>query len=278
MRDLSEPHSQRPFIHALAKHLPPSATNLRLLDASGQTGDVLAELRGDLAVTALPEAGWSFSDDQFDAVVACDFALTELFLDNTLAALRPGGRLVMVASDGQPDEALVERLESAGYVRILVEPAVDGEGVLLRGEKAHATADTLERIQAVAGQDAAQTELSDFKGRYVHLLIRQTPNKPVWKLKPGESIEWAAVALESNNGSDEPILLAFSSLPNAVGFMQPAVMNGSLTGINKVGKFSRETAQTWTQPVALNPPVDILSESETVFVPVDVDSAETPDE
>ncbi len=145
-----------------------------------------------------------------------------------------------------------------------------GVGVLMRGEKPHVTDDTLVRIQSVAARDAAQPE---FKGRYLHLLIQQTPNKPVWALEPGEAVEWRAVALAD---ADAPLLLAFSSLPNAVAFMQPAVLSGGIRDVNKVAKFSRAAAQGWR--LWINPPLDVLDTRELVLVPVDPAAAEASDE
>ncbi len=72
------------------------------------------------------------------------------------------------------------------------------------------------------------------------------------------------------------MLLAFSSLPNAVAFMQPAVIAGSLKDVHKVAKFSRTTAQTWR--LLINPAADVLSGREIVLVPIDPALAETPDE
>lgn len=266
------------FVEAMAKHLPPSSTALCLLDVGGHTGETLVRLRADLDIVAVPldPSLWTLPDAGVDAITVYLPDLSETFLDAALAALRSGGRLVMAAPDAQPDAALVERLEAAGYVRILVEPAVNGTGVLMRGEKPHTTADTLERIQQVAEQDAALTEFATYRGRYVHLLIQQTPNKPVWKLQPGEQVEWRAVALR--RGDSVPALLAFSSLPAAVGFMQPAVMNGRIKDVNKVAKFSRETVQSWATPLLLNPPLETLASGDITLLSVDRAAAEAPDE
>jgi hypothetical protein len=256
------------MIAAMAKHLPPSASTMRVLDLNGATGAgaVLAALRPDLAVTIGEPSG----EDHFDAIVAADLPLDADLLRTALTALRPGGRLIAVDAVGEPSAALVKLLENAGYTRILVEEAASasGAGVLLRGEKPHITDDTLARIQSVAMQDSF-----NFKGRYIHLLIRQTPNKPVWALKPHEQVEWYAAALAQ---SGDPLLLAFSSLPNAVAFMQPAVMSGRVKDVNKVAKFSRTTTQDWH--LLINPALDVLQQSEVVFVPVNRAAAEAPDE
>jgi hypothetical protein len=186
--------------------------------------------------------------------------------------LRPGGRLIAVDPHDEPSAARVRQLENAGYIRILVEelPTDAGIGVLLRGEKPHVTDDTLARIQSVAAQDDAQAE---FRGRYAHLLIRQTPNKPVWALQPGETVEWHAVAVV-DGGS--PALLVFSSLPNAVAFMQPAVLAGTIKDVNKVAKFSSAAAQNWR--LVINPSLESLDGREIVLVSIDPALAEAPDE
>jgi hypothetical protein len=165
--------------------------------------------------------------------------------------------------------------------------------VLLRGERPHTTTDTLERIQQVARGDGDTLDFAAYKGRYVFLLVRQTPNKPAWKLQPGEAITWHAAAVESPPSllsvvgtlyatsapnANAVTVLAFSSLPKAVAFMQPAVMSGLIKDVNKVARFSREMAQTWSWSLLLNPTLDLLEGRRLVFISVDVDSAEAPDE
>jgi hypothetical protein len=205
-----------------------------------------------------------------DAVVAYDVPFSDDSLRSLLSALRPGGRLIAVDPAGEPSAGLVKRLESAGYNRILVEELSDVGGVLMRGEKPHTTDDTLARIESVASRDAAQVE---FRGRYVHLLVQQTPNKPVWALKPGDVVRWEAVALASEG---EPMLLAFSSLPRAVAFMQPAVVSGAVKDVNKVAKFSRATAENWK--LLINPALDMLNARSIVMIPIDPSLAESPEE
>src|SRR5690606_2627477 len=115
-------------------------------------------------------------------------------------------------------------------------------------------------------QDETQP-FADYRGRYVYLLVTQIPNKPGWTLQAGEAIQWQAVTLDD-------ALLAFSSLPKAVGFMQPAVLAGRIQDVNKVGKFSVATAQTWTQPVLLNPESDVLEGGTVGRIDVDASTAE----
>lgn len=271
---------KRQLIDAMAKHLPPSASTLRLLDVGGVVGDVLAERRRDLdvvVVTGSPET-WALAENDFDAVAALDTVIDAEFLSAALKALRHGGRLILVDSSGMPDETHVRVLENAGYGRILVEAGVTSPhplGVLMRGEKPHLTADTLARVRVAADKDAAALDAAAYTGRYIHLLIRQTPNKPAWALRDGETVTWEAVTIGQG---DEGVLLAFSSLPKAVSFMQPAVLRGVIVGVTKVAKFSRETAAGWSHRLLLNPDVGALEGREVTFMPVDPASAETPDE
>lgn len=274
------------MIEAMAKHLPPSAAQLRLLDVNGEAGAILSTLRDDLHIEAVSgqAAAWHIAPASVDAIMAFDYVLNEKFLSTALDTLRPGGRLVVV--DSQADaarEGLLQdtgrRLEAAGYVRILVESVLTGtpSGVLMRGEKVHTTADTMQRIQQIATQDADRLDLSTFRGRYVHLLVEQSPNKPPWRMASDEPVTWHALALR--DAKDEPpVLLAFSSLPKAVSFMQSAIVTGYLSQVNKVGKFSKATAADWPYRVLVNPGVDVLEGSGLFRIEIDPDTAESPDE
>ena len=257
-------------VETMIRHLPPSASTLHLLDLGGAVGDLLARRRADLAVTV----GATGDADRFDAAVIYDADVDADLLWAALHELRPGGRLIAVDPSGEPSAERVRRLEAAGYTRILVEEMLP-VGVLMRGEKPHVTDDTLARIQSVAVRDMAPAEPDqpEFTGRYVHLLVHQTPNKPVWALKPGETVEWRALALADDG---DPLLLAFSSLPNAVAFMQPAVVDGRIKDVNKVAKFSRATTQNWR--LLINLPLQALDDREIILVPVDPALAEAPDE
>jgi SAM-dependent methyltransferase len=267
-----------PYLLALAKHLPPSASVLRLLDLDGTAGAALAGLRADLEITPLALADLAVSSlpaDSLDAAAGCGRPPADDDLRLLLRALRPGGRLIVVDPDGAPTAGWVACLEDAGYGRILVEPALaDGSGVLLRGEKPHTEQRTVDRIRQVAGQDAV-TDLAAYRGRYVHLLVRQTPSKPAWALRPDEAIDWQVVALAAQ---PQPVLLAFSSLPRAVALMQPAVMAGLIVDVNRVAKFSRDTVAGWGLPLLFNPTMDALAGQSITLLPVDPASAEAPDE
>jgi hypothetical protein len=269
------PRLARLFIEAMAKHLPPSASTLRLLDVNGYTGKTLSELRQDLEIVEVgsdPET-WSIEPQSMDAVVVLGQASNDPLLAASLAALRPGGRLILMETSGNPDELRVETMEKAGFTRILVGTGIEcplPTGVLMRGEKPHITDDTLERVQVAADKDDAQP-FAEYRGRYVYLLVTQTPNKPVWSRDENDAIHWQAVTLDG-------ALLAFSSLPKAVSFMQPAVLADSIQDINKVGKFSVATARTWTQPVLLNADVEALQTGVVGRINVDASTAEAPDE
>lgn len=269
---------RRHFVAVMAKHLPPSSSTLRLLDLDGQTSHLLAQSRKDLQVCHIPanelvERGVATA--AFDAALAYDIDLRASLLKSCLRALREGGRLIALQPQGAASESHWRRLQDQGYVRILVEPALDELGVLIRGEKPHAAVDTMARIQSVARADGDALDLAHFKGRYIHLLIQRHPNKPVWKLAQGEKIAWRAAAIRRHSA---PFLLGFSSLPKAVSFMQPAVLAGLIADINKVGKFSVEQAHALEWDIVLNPALDSLRGQTLAFIDIDPALAEAPDE
>ncbi len=272
-----EPMRQR-FVEALAKHLPPSASRLRLLDIDGRCGDILAARRADLDIRcpAVDDLQRSrIASPAADAIVAFDCDIDSKALRSIAANMRPGGRFIAVLPRGQVRECWVGLLEAGGLVRILVEPAVDGVGLLIRGEKPHTTVNTLERIQSVARADVDLADLAAYRGPYLHLLIRQSPNKPVWKLEAGEAIAWRALALGDVSNA---VLLAFSSLPKAVGFLQPAVMIDLVRDVNKVGKFAREVAAGWGRHIILNPTLDSIKDQQLIWLHIDPETAAAPDE
>ena len=269
----------RLMIEAMAKHLPPSASTLQLIDINGEAGETLVEGREDLSITVVPgnTDEWSADVSEVDAVVAFAYMINPQFLERTYQLMRPGGRLIVVDPKGDVRPDYVDELEAKGYTRILVETAVEcplPTGVLIRGEKPHITDDTLARVQMTANRDADQIELADFKGRYLHLLIQETPSKPAWHRSPDEQIFWKAAAIQVD---DQLHYLAFSSLPKAVSFMQPAVLEGKIHDVNKVGKFRKAVALDWPLPLVLNPSPAILDDG-IMWVEIDPSSAETPDE
>lgn len=269
---------QRHFVTVMAKHLPPSASTLRLLDIDGRSGEMLAEIRRDICRRRLPAARLEQADlttGSQDAIVAYDIPLTDALLGAALNVLRPGGRFIAVHSRGRVDENLGRTLEQKGFVRILVEPALDDLGVLIRGEKPHATAQTIARIRAVADADGNALALDNYRGRFVHLLIQQRPSKPVWQLEANERLRWRAAAVEKDG---QPLLLGFSSLPKAVAFLQPAVLADVIRDVNKVAKFSLPTARAWPWALLLNPTLEALQGADLMYLDIDPATAEAPDE
>ena len=266
------------FVAVMAKHLPPSGSTLRLIDLEGRSGDLLAALRSDLEIRHIPTSEIEEQDmapGAADAVVAFDLHLTDDILAFARHVLRAGGRFIALQPRGTVSQSHLRRLRDHGFARILIEPALDELGALIRGEKPHNTADAIQRIQSVARGDADSLEMSCFRGRYIHLLIQQRPNKPVWKREHGERISWRAAAIERNSSL---ALLAFSSLPKAVGFMQPAVLAEVVSDINKVGKFNLATVQTWDWDIVLNPSSDSIRGEMLTYIDIDPALAEAPDE
>lgn len=273
---MSQPQLARHFVEVMAKHLPPSASTMQLVDIGGRCGAFLRELRQDLEIqAAIPAALTQLPKSSIDAVTAYDVHLSHNVLSCALESLRPGGRFIAALSSQSVDETWLRLLESHGFVRILVEAAVDGVGVLIRGEKAHETADTLQRIYAVAIADDDLLDLASYHGRYLQLLIRQSPNKPVWKMRPDETIGWRALALKHES---KAVLLAFSSLPKAVGFLQQAVLAGAAHDINKAGKFDKATALNWPWDLLLNPSPNSLHGGQVTWLEIDPETAVAPEE
>ncbi len=261
---------------AILKHLPPSTSRLTLLDVNGEARAHLPETGFECVAVAGDASDWHIPADSVDAVVALDYILNDQFLTHALNALRAGGRMIVINQRGTLHESIGRRLERIGFVRILVEGlADDADGVLMRGEKRHQQADTLARIATVANHEADIFTLDTYKGRFLHLLILQTPNKPVWKLTTDEQIRWRAVTLIQD---DQRSLLAFSSLPKAVNFMQSAVLDGYISGINKVGKFRKEHAGGWEMPILINPVQALLAGGAIALWDVDPTHAEAPNE
>jgi len=260
----------------MAKHLPPSGSRLRLLDVGGRAAPTLTARRDDLDIVTSDTLPAEADPDSIDSItyLGDTSALPATFLADALRVMRPGGRLIMADPDGAPDKAWVGRLEAAGHTRILVEAAEPG-GVLLRGEKPHTTDSTFARVRVAADTDANNLTLETFDGPYVFVLVQQLPNKPVWKLEPGEELRWNAVT--ADDGTTQH-MVAFTSLPKAVSLMQPAVVQGVVRDVNKVGKFSRQTAADWPYPVLLNPTLDALKPQTIALVPLDPTTAESPDE
>ena len=106
----------RLMIEAMAKHLPPSASTLRLVDVGGAVGEVLLERRADLDVIAVAGDTWDLDDNSLDAVTAYGTTLERGLLRMALRALRPGGRLIVVDPHGESDAEQVRTLEEVGKI------------------------------------------------------------------------------------------------------------------------------------------------------------------
>lgn len=269
------PRVERLLIEAMAKHLPPSGSTLRLIDVYGRATKVLRELRPEIEVVYSPRkyTAWPIAPESVDAVTAYDCLPDADLLQSALQALRPGGRLIIMNSALSPSDAYVKTLEGGAFTRILVETGAECPlpvGALLRGEKPHTENHTVDRVKQVAAQDAPFRST-----RYIYLLVHQTPHKPSWRLAAEDRVEWEAAGVA---GDDETVLLAFSSLPKAVEFMQPVVMNGYLTNINKIAKFKWDIAKNWPFPVMLNPSDEILDTHEVAMLTIDHTTAEASDE
>ncbi len=258
------------LIAGMLRQLPPSGSTLKLLDLGGHCAGPFREKRQDLNIHRLAElpAGKS----RYDAIVALDQPLAPRFLAAALRKLRPGGRLIIGWRHGEIDAGQQLELEAAGFVRILLE--TQGDSLLLRGERPLEAQEGQERNPGVSVEAAGHVAALR-PGRYVHLLLRQTPERAPWATEPGEALRWQALTLDVPG---ERRLLAFSSLPQAVAFMQPAVLQGRLRDVNKVGKFPREAANDWPFAPLLDPAPDVLERADTGLVDVDPAAAALPDE
>lgn len=265
------------YIVPMAKHLPPSSLQLKMLDIGATTFGLVAAQRDDVqpVIASLRLSDWDYAEDAFDAVVGCDILTPPELLAEILRVLRPGGRFVCVLPTATVGETYVKRLEDSGFTRILVESVVDHSGVLMRGEKPHTTHDTLERVESVAQADAQRLDVAQYRGRYIYLLVKQQPNVPRWKMRDADDLTWHAVAVEQGTN---PLLLGFSSLPRAVGFMQAAVLAGTVSDVNQMPRFKPQTVGDWQHEVIINPEPEYLNGQTVIDVRINPDDAEEPEE
>ena len=209
-----------------AKHLPPSAELPRVLALDDATRDSLP------AAIELFTSPLGVAAESLDAIVG--LAPPDRVADLS-RLLRPGGRLIL-AHTANP-ETLLNSLTLAGLIHCLTES--ENGLVLYRGERP-----PLERLQSL------KSPVSGLQSPFLFLLITQTPNKPAWRLVPGEKIEWRALTVLN---AGQPTLLAFTSLVKAVAFLQKAVLAKRIIGVNKIGKFSASAASTWELLLLVNP-------------------------
>lgn len=240
MGRVSPTHPRAAAVSVFAKHLPPSSEKPRVLALGDEVADELSE-GVELIDAARAE---SLLPGQLDAVVGYA-APDQIPILGRL--LRPGGRLIL-ATHADP-QTLLDSLTAAGFIHCLVE--LLGNLTLYRGERPP-EGDTLQRLEALSVSPEDLPPSFAFRPSSVFLLITQIPNRPAWKLSPDEKLEWQAVTL-LDPATGQLTLLAFSSLVKAVAFMQVAILNRMVTGVNKVAKFRAEIAQGWELPVLLNP-------------------------
>ncbi len=258
------------LIAEMLRQLPPSASTLRLLDLGGHCAGPFSDRRQDLDIHKL--ATLPAGESRFDAIVALDQALSPDFLEGALRNLRPGGRLIIGRQRAEIDARQQLQLEAAGFARVLIE--TQGHSLLLRGERPHEVQDRAGGERHVAAR-AADGDPALRSGRYLHLLLRQTPERPPWHQEPGDDLRWQALTIDIHG---ERRLLAFSSLPQAVAFMQPAVLQGRIRDINKVGKFPREAATGWPCGLLVNPSTAVLEKGDPGLIDVDPATAASADE
>lgn len=250
-----------------ARHLPPSAGLPVVLALSAEAAAELAPVAAVSAAPGRPEG--------YDAIAGPALPAE---VPGLAAQLRPGGRLILTASD--PPEALLAALTQAGLIHCLVEvgsspePGDAAAGTpahLYRGERPPRVPPG-ERVARVAAQPASAAT------PYLFLLITQTPNVPGWRLPAGSSVRWQA-ATRLHPATGQLRLLAFSSLARAVAFMQPAIRAGAIGGVNKIAKYPAGAAEHWLQPVWLNPsPAEALAAAPGPALEVDPAIAITGEE
>ena len=265
-----------------------------------------------------------FPADSADAIIAHSvfylLADQNAFLAEATRILRPGARLILLDPAHVPfpwkalrhglteprstlsillwhavgrtharitPETMARLLDTAGFARVLGESAVNGYGVLSRGEKPNPAqvsalpdaplADKPDELNPIPAATIDQR-----RGQYVFLLIRQTPNQSAWTLSPRTKVAWDAAATFDQQ-LNTPVALAFSSLTKAVAFMQPAVTSAVLIGVTRIAKFDKAIAARWSFPVLLNPDFEALRaldrfELPSAWLPIDPADAQLGDE
>jgi hypothetical protein len=229
-----------------AKHLPPSAERVRLRPLDERARE-WAE--------AVAAATFAQVSDEGE----CDAVLGARLARLPDEALRPGGRVIFLLSEEtRPLDELASVLAEAGFVRILVEPVLDGAFILARGEPRSEVPD---RSALVAALDTGLSVVPSGGPlpRYVHLLVRQTPPTRGWDSAGPTPVTWEAMTVR-DTASGESVLIGFSSLTKAVAFMKPAALAGALPDVNKLPRFGGETVAGWGMPVLLNPAFETFRE------------------
>ncbi|HET7088544.1 MAG TPA: hypothetical protein VFL17_07840 [Anaerolineae bacterium] len=230
----------------VAKHLPPSAERVRLRPLDERARE-WAE--------AVAAATFAQVSDEGE----CDAALGAHLARLPGAALRPGGRAIfLLFGEARPPDELATALAEAGFVRILIEPVLDGAFILARGEPRSDVPDR-NALVAALGAELSVAPAGGPLPRYLHLLVRQTPPTRGWDPADSAPVTWEAMTVR-DTASGESVLIGFSSLAKAVAFMKPAALAGALPDVNKLPRFGGETVAGWGMPVLLNPAFETLRE------------------
>ncbi len=235
-------HSE--IVDLIARHLPPSTDRVRVraLDAPARdwVNALVAEYDAEMC-----------DDRECDAVLATDLALLPQ------VSLRPGGRAIFLLpgeTRSLPD--LAAFLSAAGLTHILTEPALDGACILARGELP-ASAPDRSAAAAALGTELTVVPAGQRLPRYLHVLVHQQPPSRGWEQPDPASITWHAVTVR-DRANGQSLLLGFSSLVKAVGFMKPAVLAGAIPDVNKLPRYRGESVAGWGMPVLVNPSFEAL--------------------
>lgn len=289
------------IVPEMIRHLPPSSAPMTILVIENghhaiaaiiqlhrSDARIVNALGKDFEAVLLNLAKKALGVASFDAVLLYKIGtplLVEPLAAKLFSLLRAGGRLIAFDEADKTPQAAAESLQGAGFVRVLGELLAPGS-ILYRGEVPYeASLSTLGRVAISAQKDVATAHIiggaaiQALKGSYLFIPVHQTPNKPVWRLAPGETIEWMAVPVEHQSGRGA--ILAFTSLPKAVQFLQHVLPKNSALDIQKIPKFSKVVVATWPFALALNIEPDSFGHEYQLsqqIVYLDPASAETPDE
>ena len=239
----------------ILKHLPPSAD---------LPNGYACDERSRCWVTALERQGHITLNERqaIDSVIASDMT----FAVEAMMRLRPNGRAIFLLPNTAEaiSETLVETLASAGFVRILMEAVLDNTYVLVRGERPTEYTSTINRMATIAQTVSNAIEPLEPKQaaeqyRFLYLLVQQHP--PVRGWEQTAQTTWRAKTVR-DAATDRVVLLAFTSLPKAVAFMQPAVLAGAIQNVNKLPRYDMDQFLKWGLPLIVNPTFERLSEDD----------------
>ncbi len=240
----------------ILKHLPPSASipNVQVCDEHSRRWSMSLERQGHITLD---------DDRPIDGVLASELS----FAPKAVSVLRPNGRAIFLVPntvDISP-EAVIQTLTEAGLVRILIEAVLDDAYLLARGERPTEHARPTARIAAIAQLTANAievTEAAEIAKQYqsLHLLVRQDPPTRGWT-DAQPDLTWQAITVRDTQ-IDRVVLLAFTSLTKAVAFMQPAVIAGAISNVNKLPRYEMDQFLKWNLPLIVNPTFEALREDQ----------------